>query len=71
MTTEGADALTIEALIAQTRAAREALHVLVTRMQRERAEWEREVFSLASRLRLTPAQRDLFRDRLAARPRPR
>jgi len=57
----------IDKLIADTRAARDAVHALVTRLRGERVYWEREALALAGRARLTPAQRDRIRDRLAGR----
>jgi hypothetical protein len=51
----------LERLIAETRAARQAMHTLVARMRDDRLRWERDVHGLALRTRLTPAQRDVFR----------
>jgi hypothetical protein len=68
MAGDGAQAGPIETLLAQTRAAREALHTLVTRLRDERPFWQRYALGLAQRERLTHAQRQLFREQRAARP---
>jgi hypothetical protein len=57
-------ATVLDALIEQTRAARQQLHVLVERLQREKTIWERDAEALLLRARLTRAQRRRFHTHL-------
>lgn len=71
MAADDARARSIESLVTETRTAREALHGLVMQLRRERPLWERDVFALARRTRLTAAQRQQLRERLSSHPPPR
>ena len=57
----------IDSLIAESRAAREALNVLVRRLREERMQWEREAVALTRRERLTAPQRDRLEQPLKER----
>ena len=54
----------IKVLVAEVRAAREAVRTLVTRLQQERLDWQRNARILTRRARLTPSQRQRLRARL-------
>lgn len=56
----------IEILVSEVRAAREALHALVERSHLDRAFWRRDMLDLPGRPRLTVDQRERFRGQIAA-----
>jgi len=66
---DGDDPEALDRLIRESRAARDAMLALVTRVRQERVLWEQEARALATRPRLTEDQREIFRDRLRRRGR--
>jgi len=57
----------IDALVLETRAIREAVHGLVSRLREERRIWASELETLSRRSRLTTTQRQRLRAQLDAR----
>ena len=58
----------LDRLIAEARAARQAMHTLLERLRDDRLRWERERRALLHRTRLTSAQRRTFQGYVAGRP---
>ena len=66
MPTDHPDVTSIDALVQETRAIREAVHDLVARLRQDRLLWASELESLSRRARLMAAQRERFRAHLDA-----